>query len=192
MGTSYFTDPLIFIIDALASLYILAIMLRFLLQWCGASFYNAIGQFLVKVSHLPLKFLRRFIPPIGRRIDTASLILMLALQMLVDFTVLILKGNSISIGALTVLSLTQLISMLINVYVFAVFASALLSWVDPGGFHTTSSILRSLTEPLLETCRRFVPDIAGVDLSPLLALMLLQLSKMVILPPLQELANLIG
>jgi YggT family protein len=45
---------------------------------------------------------------------------------------------------------------------------------------------------LLNVCRRFIPDLGGIDLSPLVALLLLQLAKMLILPPLQELASLIG
>lgn len=191
MDSSYMTDPAIFIIDSLFSLYILAVMLRFLLQWCSADFYNPISQFLVKATHPPLKLLRRFIPSIGR-IDTSSLVLMLALQMLADFSILLLKGVAISIGALTMLSLTQLISSLINIFIYAVFARAILSWLNPGSFNAASSILYSLTEPVLNLCRRVIPDLGGIDLSPLAALMLLQLAKMVILPPLHQLASLIG
>jgi YggT family protein len=191
MNTSYVTNPMIFIIDTVLSLYILAVLLRFLLQWCGAEFYNPISQFLVKITHPPLRLLRRFVPPVGK-IDTSSLVLLLGLQMLSDFSILMLSGVTRSIGELTLLSIAELISLLLNVYVFAVFARALLSWFDPGSFRAASSILYSLTEPLLDTCRRFIPDFAGVDLSPLVALMLLQLTKMVILPPLHELANLIG
>jgi YggT family protein len=191
MNSSYMTDPAIFIIDSLFSLYILAVMLRFLLQWCGADFYNPISQFLVKATHPPLKLLRRFVPSIGK-IDTSSLVLVLALQMLADFSILLLKGVAISIGALTILSLTQLVSLLINIFIYAVFARAILSWINPGTFNSASSILHSLTEPLLDTCRKFIPDLGGIDLSPLAALMLLQLAKMVLLPPLHQLASLIG
>jgi len=191
MDSTYMTNPAIFIIDTLFSLYILAVMLRFLLQWTGAEFYNPISQFLVKATHPPLRILRRFVPSIGR-IDTSSLVLVLALQMLADFFILMLKGVSIGIGALTILSITQLVSLLINIFIFAVFARALLSWLNPGTFNAASSILYSLTEPLLNICRRFIPDLGGIDLSPLAALLLLQLAKMLILPPLQELASLIG
>ncbi|MDD5411153.1 MAG: YggT family protein [Methylobacter sp.] len=191
MDSSYMTDPVIFVIDSLFSLYILAVLLRFLLQWCGANFYNPISQFLVKITHPPLRILRRFVPPIGK-IDTSSLVLVLSLQMLADFSILMLKGVSIGVGALTILSLTQLISLLINVFIYAVFARALLSWLNPGAFSSASSILYSLTEPLLSTCRKFIPDLGGIDLSPLAVLMLLQLAKMVILPPLHQLASLIG
>ncbi len=191
MGSSYMTDPIIFLIDTLFSLYILAVLLRFLLQWCGADFYNPISQFLVKVTHPPLRILRRFVPSIGK-IDTSSLILVFSLQMLADFSILMLKGVTINIGALTILSITQLVSLLINVFIFAVFARAILSWLNPGTFNAASSILATLTEPLLDICRKVVPDLGGIDLSPLAALLLLQLAKMVILPPLHELASLIG
>ena len=191
MATTYLTDPIIFLIDTLFSLYILAVLLRFLLQWCGADFYNPISQFLVKVTHPPLKILRRIVPSIGK-IDTSSLILVLSLQMLADFSILLLKSVTINIGALAILSITQLIALLINVFVFAVFARAILSWLNPGSFNAASSILETLTDPLLDIVRKIIPNLGGLDLSPLAALLLLQLAKMVILPPLHELANLIG
>ena len=192
MGSSYMTDPIVFLIDTLFSLYILAVLLRFLLQWCGGDFYNPISRFLVKITHPPLKILRRFVPSIGK-IDTSSLVLMLSLQMLADASILLLlNGSMINIGALAITAITQLISLLINVLVFAVFARALLSWMNPGTFNAAASIVATLTEPLLDVCRRMIPGLGGIDLSPLAALLLLQLAKMVILPPLHELAGLIG
>jgi YggT family protein len=85
-----------------------------------------------------------------------------------------------------------LLTLLINVFVFAIFAKAILSWMNPGTFNAASSILDTLSEPILAICRRIIPDLGGIDLSPLAALLLLQLSKMVLLPPLHELASLIG
>ncbi len=191
MNASYLAAPAIFIIDSLSSLYILAIMLRFLLQWSRAEFYNPISQFLVKITHPILKIVRRYVPPIGK-IDTSSVVLALSLQMLADFSVLYLKGFTVGIGALAILSLGNLVALLINIYIYAVFARAILSWLNPGSFNSASSLLHSLTEPLLDTCRKFIPDMGGMDLSPLVALMLLQLAKMVILPPLHQLASLIS
>lgn len=191
MNSTYMTDPVVFLIDTLFSLYILAVLLRFLLQYCGGDFYNPISQFLIKVTHPPLKILRRFVPAV-KRIDTASLVLVFSLQMLADFSILLLKGVSIGIAALAILSLTQLLSLLINIFIYAVFARALLSWIHPDGFDAASSILTSLTEPLLRTCRKFIPDLGGIDLSPLAVLLLLQLAKMMILPPLHSLASLVS
>jgi YggT family protein len=191
MGTSYMTDPVIFLIDTLFSLYILAIVLRFLFQWTRADFYNPISQFLVKITHPPLKIIRRFVPSVGK-IDTSSILLALVLQMLTDFSIFALKGVMVSITALIILSFAQLLSLLINVFIFAVFARAILSWFDPGNYNSANSLLQSLTEPLLTMCRKVLPDLGGIDLSPLVALVVLQLAKMMLLPPLNQLAAIIG
>ncbi|GAB6139501.1 YggT family protein [Methylosoma difficile] len=191
MNANYLTDPIILIIDTVASLYILAVLLRFLLQWCGAPYNNPISQFLVKITHPPLRLLRRFVPSVGK-IDTSSLVLMMILQMFANFCILLLKGYSLNVGALTLLSMADLVTLLINVFIFAVFARALLTWINPGSYDAASSILASLTEPLLDLCRRMIPDLGGFDLSPMLALLFLQLAKMLLLPPLHELANLLG
>lgn len=192
MGSTYLTDPLIFLIDTVFSLYILAVLLRFLLQWSGADFYNPISRLLVKVTHPPLRLMRRFVPSIGR-IDTSSLILMLSLQMLADLSIrLLLNGEMINIGALALTSIAQLVSMLFNVWVFAIFARAILSWFNPGSFYATTSILTTLSEPLLNVIRRMIPDLGGIDLSPLVALMFLQMANMLVLPPLYELAAMLG
>ena len=191
MSANYVTDPVVFLIDTLFSLYILAVMLRFLLQWTQADFYNPVSQFLVKITHPPLRFMRRYVPAVGR-IDTSSLIFALLLQMLANFSILALKGIGINFIALAVLSFTDLLKMLLDIFVYAIFAGAILSWFAAGTYSSASSILYSLTEPLLSVCRRLLPDFAGIDLSPLIALVLLQLAKMMLLPPLQQLASLLS
>ena len=191
MGTTYISDPIIFLMDTVFSFYILAVVLRFLLQWVGGDFYNPISQFLVKITHPPLRVLRRYIPAVGK-VDTSSIVFIIALQMFSDLITLTLKGIPFSFAALTLLSISQLISLVINVFVFAVFARALLSWINPGSFNAASNLLYSITEPLLVSCRRLIPDIGGIDLSPLFVLVGLQLAKMLIIPPLQELITLVG
>ena len=191
MGSNYVTNPAVFLIDTLFSLYILAVMLRFLLQWTQADFYNPVSQFLVKITHPPLRVMRRFVPAVGR-IDTSSLVFALLLQMLANFSILALKGIGIGFVALALLSFTDLLEMLLDIFVYAIFAGAILSWFAAGTYGSASSILYSLTEPLLSVCRRLLPDFGGIDLSPLIALVLLQLAKMMLLPPLQQLASLLS
>jgi YggT family protein len=191
MNAAYFTIPLIFLIDSLFSLYILAVILRFLLQCVRADFYNPISQFLLKITHPPLKFLRRYIPPI-RKIDTASIVLALLLQMITDVTILFLQQVNTSIITLTLISFSQLISLSLNIFIFAIFVQALLSWFNPNNYNPAIALLTHLTNPILNFCRRFIPDLGGFDLSPLVAVILLQLTKMLILPPLERLAYFMG
>ncbi len=191
MGSNYITDPMVFLIDTVFSLYILAVMLRFLLQWTQADFYNPISQFLVRITHPPLKVLRRFIPSVGR-IDSSSLVFALLLQIAANLAILAIKGIMIGFVALTVLSFTDLLKMVLDIFVYAIFAGAILSWFAPGTYSGATSLLYSLTDPILNICRRVVPVLGGIDLSPLVALVLLQLAKMMILPPLHELASLLS
>jgi len=185
MDTGYLVSPAVFLVDTLFSLYVFALMLRLLLQWVGADFYNPISQFLVKLTHPPLRLLRRFIPSVGR-VDAASIVLMLGLQMLGGYLVFLIQGLNVGAATLAAWSLSQLVELLFNVYLFAIIIAAILSWVGPA-HNPVSSLLYSLTEPVLRVFRRILPPMAGIDLSPMIALIGIQLAKMVILPPLQQL-----
>ena len=80
MSNSYLTNPIEFVINTLFGLYVMALMLRFLLAWARADFYNPVSQFLVKITNPVLVPLRRVVPPVGS-IDLASILLMLLIQM---------------------------------------------------------------------------------------------------------------
>lgn len=193
MGSSYITDPLVFLIDTLFSLYILAVMLRFLLQWRRVNFYNdPIYQFLLKITHPPLKLMRRYIPSLGQ-IDTSSLLLAVLLQISANYAILAIQGGTLGFSAVTLLAFAGLLKMLLDIFIYAIFAGAILSWFAAGSYSSAAGILHTLTEPLLSVCRRLLPvDIGGIDLSPLVALVLLQLAKMMLLPPLHQLASLLN
>jgi YggT family protein len=191
MSADYLIDPAVFLIDTLFSLYIFALLLRFLFQWVDADYYNPISQFLIKITHPPLRLLRRFIPSIGR-IDTASVALMVGLQMLDGYLVLELRGASTTFLSLCVWTLVQLLELIFNLYFFAIVLRAVLSWVGTGVYNPATSLLYGLTEPLLRGSRRLLPPIGAVDLSPLIPLIGIQLAKMLLIPPLQQLAAMLG
>lgn len=185
MGSSYYANPVIFLTDTFFSLYILAVMLRFLLQWANADFYNPISQFLVKITHPPLKILRRGIPSIGR-IDTASLVFMILLQMAAGYLIFMLKGGVVPVAAVFVWALMELLSLLLNIYVFAILIQVVISWVNPGAYNAATSLVYSISEPVLGTVRNVIPPLSGLDLSPLIVLVGLQVVKMLVFPPLQQ------
>ena len=186
MSGSYWVSPAVFLVETLSGLYIFALMLRFLLQWLEADFYNPISQFLVKLTHPPLHRLRRVIPSIGP-FDTASLALMLALQALDLYLVATLQQFQLSPASLGLAAFAQLLELLYDIFFYAILISAVLSWFAPRGYNPAIALLHSLTEPPLRAVRSVLPPMGGVDLSPLLALIALQFAKMVIFPPLQQL-----
>ena len=181
MGNDYFTNPLEFLISTLFSLYIVAVMLRFLLGLVRADFYNPVSQFLVRITNPLLIPLRKVVPSIGK-FDSAALLLMIVLQLAAITLILLLRGDGISSAVLVIITLATLISLLISVYMFAIIVEVIISWMNPGSYNPVSSLLHSLTNPLLRPIRHLVPPIAGIDLSPLFAIIGLQVLRMLILP----------
>jgi len=188
MGSHYVTNPIEFLINTLFGLYILTVMLRFILAAVRADFYNPVSQFLVKVTNPPLIPLRKLIPSIGK-IDTSSLVLMLVLQIASFSLIALLRGGHIPLVSLVILSFAELIGLLLNVFLFSIFIQVIISWINPGTFNPVVSLLYSITEPVLRPCRRLIPPMSGMDLSPLVALIAIQLAKMLLLPPLHQLAQ---
>ncbi|QKT05047.1 YggT family protein [Ectothiorhodospiraceae bacterium 2226] len=188
MPGNYLLNPLEFLLSTLFSIYILAVMLRFLLQWARADFYNPISQFLVKVTNPPLIPLRRLIPGIGG-IDWAAVLLMLVLQMASIALIIALRGGTLAVGPLALFSLAELVNLLFNVFIFAILIQVVISWINPGAYNPLISLLYSLNEPLLRPARRVIPPIGGLDLSPLAVIIALQVLKMLVVPPLRHLAG---
>lgn len=181
MGAGYLANPLAFLVDTLVGLYVLAIMLRLLLGWVRADFYNPVSQFLVKITNPLLVPLRRLLPPMGR-LDSAALVLMLLVQMAGLALVFLIAGRPASPALLLLASLRELAALLFNVYIFAILIQAVISWINPGTYNPVTALLHSLTEPVLRPFRSLLPPVSGIDLSPLLALIALQVVKMLVLP----------
>lgn len=197
--TGYGTNALQFLISTLIDLYALVIVLRFLMQAVNAEFFNPVTQFVVKVTRPVLGPLRRIIPPLGRydmaaiAVALALMLLKLGLYRLLSIPSVIVGGYAIGIThiwtvGLVWLAVVELITLFINVWFFAVLIQAILSWVAPAGPNPVIEILGRITDPLLRPVRRTIPTIGGVDLSPLVVLIGLHLLKMLLIPPLLQLA----
>ena len=169
-------EALIYIIQTLGSLYLLIVLLRFILQLVRADFYNPLSQFTVKATQPLLKPLRRFIPSIAG-LDTASLVLAVLVQLLLMVVTLSLMGfNPISvIPQLLVWSLIGVTSLFFKVFFFALIVSVILSWVAPGSHNPGAQLVNQLCEPLLAPFRKLLPNLGGLDISPIFAFIALNL-----------------
>lgn len=181
MNSTYLTNPLEFLITTLFNLYILAVMLRFLLGAVRADFYNPVSQFLVRITNPVLVPMRKFIPSIGKY-DTAALLLLLLLQVLSLALLVMLRGTSVSILALLLVAIAELVLLLINIFIFSIIVQVILSWINPGTYTPVGALLQSITSPVLVPIQRIIPPVSGIDLSPLFALIGLQVIKMLIHP----------
>jgi YggT family protein len=184
MSGGYLTNPIIFLIQTLFGLYILAVLLRFLLQLVRADFYNPISQFLVKATNPPLKVLRRIIPGLGG-IDLASLVLAWLLKSIEILLIIMVSGSAVNLLAPLLWAIPELIELVINIYFFGILIQVILSWVSPGNYNPAVALLYSLTAPIMRPAQRILPPMGGLDLSPMLVLIGLVLLKMLLLPPLR-------
>lgn len=183
MGNAYFTNPIIYLIRILFEFYLLAIMLRFLLQWIHADFYNPISQFIVKITNPPLIPLRKLIPGIGG-IDLAALILLLIIALIQLLLISTLSGYMPTALKLITLSIADLIELFLNIYFFTILIQVVLSWVAPHQHNPVTILIHQLNEPLMRPLRQILPPMGAFDFSPIIAIVLIQISKMILLPPL--------
>lgn len=187
MGGGYFSNAGVFLINTLFGLYIGAVLLRLLLQWTRADFHNPLSQAVVRLTNPVLRPMRRHLPAIGR-IDTASMVLMFVLQWLNLWLISLIFAAGLGFFTLVVMSFAELLSKLIYLYLFAIIIQAIASWFASGAYNPVLRLLDHLTSPLLDPVRRLLPNLGGLDLSPLVVILLLQLALMVIVTPLTDLS----
>jgi YggT family protein len=156
------------LIQTFFNLFLVAVLLRFLLQVARADFYNPVSQFLVKVTNPLLKPLRRVIPGV-MGVDIASLVLALLVEMVTIALIFIVFGVGIpGVLLLAVWSLIGVVAMIVNIYYIVVLAGIILSWVAMGSYNPTVVLVNQLAEPVLAPFRKLLPPIGGLDLSPIL------------------------
>ncbi|MEJ2803306.1 YggT family protein [Comamonas sp. BIGb0124] len=158
-----------------------ACLLRLYMQWTGTPFYNPIGHLVLSLTNWVVLPLRRFIPALGR-LDTASLVaamLMKVLQHLLLSALLGgLMGAATPLAATLVMALFDLLALALSLCTAILIASVIASWLrtDPAINH----VLQRLAAPLLDPIRRWLPTPGGLDLSPLVALVLIQILSIVL------------
>lgn len=157
-----------YLVQTACALFLLAVILRMLLALAKADFYNPLSQFVVRVTNPLVAPLRRMIPPMGR-IDTASLVLAVAIQTASTLAVLALLGYRPG-NLLLVLawSLIGILALVVKIYFFAILAMIIFSWIAPQAHHPGLALLYQLTEPVMAPFRRLLPPVGGLDLSPIL------------------------
>lgn len=172
----------IYVIQTLGSLYLLIILLRFILQLVRADFYNPLSQFVVRATQPLLKPLRRLIPGLVG-LDIASLVLAIGVQLLLMIVTLLLMGIYVGghLAQLLVWSLIGVTSLFLKVFFFALIVSVILSWVAPGSYNPAAQLVNQLCEPLLAPIRRLLPNLGGLDISPIFAFIALNLLDMLVI-----------
>ncbi|HBO5321181.1 TPA: YggT family protein [Pseudomonas aeruginosa] len=172
----------IYILQTLGSLYLLIVLLRFILQLVRADFYTPLSQFIVRATKPLLNPLRRIIPGFGG-IDLASLVLAILIQLVLMILILMLMGYGVGgfIMQLLIWSIIAVTSLFLKVFFFALIISVILSWVAPGSYNPGAQLVNQICEPLLMPFRKLLPNLGGLDLSPIFAFLALKLIDMLVI-----------
>lgn len=170
---------MIFLLDTVLGLFSLALLLRFYVQWSRIPYYHPVTRFLVTVTDFVVRPARRVIPS-WRGLDLSTFVLAWLAQfiILVGINLLAGSGASVSVFAFFLLALVKLAAMTLDILFIMIIVQAIMSWINPHS--PLAPVLESFTGPILEPLRRFIPPIANLDLSPLIALILLQVLMMVV------------
>lgn len=167
-------SSLFYLVKALGDLYLLAFLLRFLLQWVRADFYNPFTQAIVQITNPLVRPASRFIPT-SRNMDVPTVVVLVLLEGILTWLLLRIGGvPSGSLAPFPLLIVFRLISLALWFYSVSILVYVILSWVGPRTRHPIAVVLADLNEPILRPARRLIPTIAGLDLSPLLVLILVQ------------------
>ena len=165
-------NPFIFLIDTVFYFYTLLLMLRLLLQWVRADFYNPLSQFVVKVTNPVVIPLRRIIPGLGG-IDVASLLLVIGLTCIKVLLITWIMGIPVNVISLVLTSLMETIILLLDIFLFSILILAIMSWINPDPYHPAAALLNSLTRPVIRPLRQRIPPIGGIDITPMIAIIII-------------------
>lgn len=169
------------LVNTIFSVMIMLVWLRLLLQIAGADFFNPISQFVVKTTSPLLHPLRRIIPSIFG-LDTAALVLIVILKLVQLSALAHLTDQAVTPGLLFVTAIFSLLLAATDFFFWIILGMVILSWVAmaSGGMSPAMMPLMQIAEIVLAPCRRLLPSLGGLDLSPIIAFLLIQVIEILV------------
>ncbi len=176
------SQAIIFLLQTFLGLFSIALLLRFYLQLVRAPARNPVSQFLAALTDFAVRPARRVIPGLWG-VDLSTLILAWLVEFILLVAVLLVVGQAfgaeigLSIVGLILLAAVNVLRSSLYILMGALIVQAVLSWVAPQG-SPIGPVVNALTRPLLRPIQRRIPPVGAVDLSPLFAIVALQLILM--------------
>tara|TARA_R110002072_G_scaffold269868_2_gene429398 strand:+ start:134560 stop:135138 length:579 start_codon:yes stop_codon:yes gene_type:complete len=171
------------LVSTLGTLYLMAILLRFLLQLSRADFYNPITQMIVRFTDPGVQIFRRFIPGF-KGIDFSSLVFAIIVQCAAICALIYLAGFSLpGVGLILTWALVGILNFVLNIYFWGMLISIIASFIAPFSGHPALVLVRQLTEPVMAPFRRLLPSMGGLDLSPIFVFLAIQIIRITLVLP---------
>lgn len=182
----YFANAGQIVIQFVFGALIALIVLRVLLQWVRANFYNPICQFLYKATNPVLMPLRKVIPA-WRNLDIAGIALAWLATALKLVLLYATVGQALGVIGLAVLALADLVDFVLLLYIVLILVRVVISFVGADSYHPVVPLVMQLTEPVMKPFRRLIPNVGGLDFSPMVVLLVITLARVLVAKPLLDL-----
>ena len=183
------SSALNFLLNTILSTLTMMFLLRFFMQLFKTSFSNPLGQMVIVLTDFAVKPTRRLIPS-WKKIDLSTLFLAFLTQFILQLSLLWLRDFPISVAGNSIwpvlagMCFLGVISTSLDLFFYAILLQVILSWVNP---HTPiAPVLDSLTRPILSPIQRIIPIASGIDFSPVVALIFLQMLNVSVIATLQK------
>jgi len=181
-------DALGAFLDSVLGLCLFVAVMRCLFQFIEADFDIPLVRIVAAVTTPPIRLLRRIIPGAGafglRGGDIAAALFAYLVAVLKLSLPLFVGGYDFNWGGALILSLADALDTVAWLFILAVLAGAVASWVLPRSMHPMIRIAYHAGSPILMPIREVLPPFAGIDFSPLVALLALRLAQQWVIAPL--------
>ncbi len=158
----------------LVEIYAVITVLRALMQYTDADFHNPVSQIIDRLTRVPIRILRLFVPRISGADIGSPFVLAFIITAVERFLFVTLQGVSVNIFALLILTPARLLDYAITIFIAAILIRVVMSWVARRITPLTRLVL-TFTEPIMRPARRILPTFGGLDFSPILVLIFLNL-----------------
>lgn len=171
------------LVSTLGTLYMLAILLRFLLQISRADFYNPITQMIVRATDPGVQLFRRFIPGF-KGVDFATLVFAILVESVLICALIFMAGFDLpGVGLILTWAVGGVLNFILDIYFWSLLVSIVSSFIAPFSEHPALVLVRQLTEPVMAPFRRLLPSMGGLDLSPIFVFLSIQILKILLIAP---------
>lgn len=182
-----FANAGLMLVDTLFALVLFVVVLRVLLQFIRANFYNPICQAVFKITN-PLLMPWQRVLPVWRGLNLAGVLLAVLIATLWAVAMVWVLGRNVGPAGIALLGIARLLGFVLSMLFWIALARVLLSWFSPDMRNPAVPLLYAIADLVLRPFARVIPPIGGIDLSPVFALLALRIAQVLLVDPLVAVA----